>query len=518
MKRMLINATQPEELRVAMVDGQHLYNVDIELASATQKKASIYKGKITRVEPSLEAAFIDYGAGRHGFLPFKEISRAYFDDEDDDDIQAGEDDNEAERSRRDGRGNDTGRGARRDSERTQSSDSKSAQGPTRSGTGAPRMRTEEELRAGDSMDMEFDEEEPSSDVISSSADTSADSARPDSASQDARDTEPSGAAVASGDSGPGNRSHDPAADTGTAGAGTDEVEASSSDEAAPVTAGDSASADAGTDDAEGDIADAGEGEAEQQAEASADGQSEASESESAQPRAAGRSRRREPQRKARGGQGRRNIKDIIREGQEIVVQVEKEERGNKGAALTTFVSLAGRYLVLMPNNPRAGGISRRVEGDDRSELREALSLIDVPEGMGLIVRTAGVGKSAEELQWDLDYLLKVWRAVETASGERRAPFLIYPGKQRHHPGDPRLLPSGHQRDPHRRSTGVRAGARVHRPGHAEQPQRVKLYDNDVPLFSRFQIEHQIESAFKHSVQLPVGRLDRDRPHRGLGLD
>ncbi len=209
MKRMLINATQPEELRVALVDGQKLYDLDIEVPSREQKKSNIYKGKITRVEPSLEAAFVEYGSERHGFLPLKEISRAYF-------------------------------------------------------------------------------------------------------SEDARE-----------------------------------------------------------------------------------------------------------------GGGRVNIRDALREGQEIVVQVEKEERGNKGAALTTFISLAGRYLVLMPNNPRAGGVSRRIEGDDRSIIRDAMAALNIPEDMGLIVRTAGVGRATEELQWDLDYLLQLWTSIETASKERTAPFLIY---------------------------------------------------------------------------------------------
>jgi len=209
MKRMLINTTQPEELRVALVDGQRLYDLDIEVPSKGQKKSNVYKGKITRIEPSLEAAFVDYGADRHGFLPLKEIARSYF-----------------------------------------SSDS-------------------------------------------------------------------------------------------------------------------------------------------------------------------------------RESGGRPSIKDALKEGQELVVQVEKEERGNKGAALTTFISLAGRYLVLMPNNPRAGGVSRRIQGDDRSELRDAMSTLEIPEGMGLIVRTAGVGRSAEELQWDLDYLTQLWGAMEKATSERPAPFLVY---------------------------------------------------------------------------------------------
>src|SRR5512139_65495 len=208
MKRMLFNATQPEELRVALVDGQRLYDLDIESASRVQKKSNIYKGRITRVEPSLEAAFVDYGAERHGFLPLKEISRDYF---------------------------------------------------------------------------------------RSDADTS----------------------------------------------------------------------------------------------------------------------------------GRVAIQDVIREGQEVVVQVDKEERGNKGAALTTFISLAGRYLVLMPNNPRAGGVSRRIEGEDRSNLKETMDQLKLPDEMGLIIRTAGLGRDAEELQWDLDYLLQLWDAIDGASKAGKGAFLIY---------------------------------------------------------------------------------------------
>ncbi|MCJ8304671.1 ribonuclease E/G, partial [Shewanella sp.] len=208
MKRMLINATQSEELRVALVDGQQLYDLDIESPGHEQKKANIYKGKITRVEPSLEAAFVDYGADRHGFLPLKEIAREYF---------------------------------------------------------------------------------------------------------------PKGYSF----------------------------------------------------------------------------------------------------------QGRPNIKEVIKEGQEVIVQIDKEERGNKGAALTTFVSLAGSYLVLMPNNPRAGGISRRIEGDERTELKAALSELDIPNGMGLIVRTAGVGKDSAELAWDLKVLEHHWTAIKEASVGRPAPFLIH---------------------------------------------------------------------------------------------
>ena len=287
MKRMLINATQKEELRVALVDGQRLFDLDIESPGHEQKKANIYKGKITRVEPSLEAAFVDYGAERHGFLPLKEIAREYFPD-----------------------------------------------------------------------DYVF--------------------------------------------------------------------------------------------------------------------------------------------------QGRPNIRDILSEGQEVIVQVNKEERGNKGAALTTFVSLAGSYLVIMPNNPRAGGISRRIEGDERTELKEALSSLDVPEGVGLIVRTAGVGKSPEELQWDLKVLLHHWDAIKQASQNRPAPFLI------HQESDVIVRAI---RDYLRRDIGeilidspkVFEKAKEHiklvRPDFIN---RVKLYQGEVPLFSHYQIESQIESAFQREVRLPSG--------------
>ncbi|MDC9592225.1 ribonuclease E [Xenorhabdus sp. IM139775] len=288
MKRMLINATQQEELRVALVDGQRLYDLDIESPGHEQKKANIYKGKITRIEPSLEAAFVDYGAERHGFLPIKEIAREYF---------------------------------------------------------------------------------------------------------------------------PNNyHSH-----------------------------------------------------------------------------------------------GRPNIKDILKEGQEVIVQVDKEERGNKGAALTTFISLAGSYLVLMPNNPRAGGISRRIEGDDRIELKEALSSLEVPEGMGLIVRTAGVGKSAEALQGDLNFRLKHWEAIKKAADSHPAPFLIHQESNvivrafrdylRPDIGEilidnPKILDLARQ---HITALG--------RPDFAS---KIKLYSGEVPLFSHYQIESQIESAFQREVRLPSG--------------
>ncbi|MEO3989039.1 ribonuclease E [Pseudocitrobacter cyperus] len=288
MKRMLINATQQEELRVALVDGQRLYDLDIESPGHEQKKANIYKGKITRIEPSLEAAFVDYGAERHGFLPLKEIAREYF---------------------------------------------------------------------------------------------------------------------------PANYS----------------------------------------------------------------------------------------------AHGRPNIKDVLREGQEVIVQIDKEERGNKGAALTTFISLAGSYLVLMPNNPRAGGISRRIEGDDRTELKEALASLELPDGMGLIVRTAGVGKSAEALQWDLSFRLKHWEAIKKAAESRPAPFLIHQ--------ESNVIVRAF-RDYLRQDIGeilidnpkVLELARQHISalGRPDFSSKIKLYTGEIPLFSHYQIESQIESAFQREVRLPSG--------------
>lgn len=288
MKRMLINATQPEELRVALVDGQWLYDLDIENRTREQKKANIYKGKITRIEPSLEAAFVDYGAERHGFLPLKEISRQYF--------------------------------------------SKS----------------------------------------------------------------------------PG------------------EID------------------------------------------------------------------------------GRVRIKDVIKEGQEIVVQVDKEERGNKGAALTTFISLAGRYLVLMPNNPRAGGISRRIDGEDRAELRDALSKIEVPSGMGVIVRTAGVGRSAEELQWDLDNLLKLWTSIQSAAEASAAPEFLFQESNVLYRAirDYLRLDIGEIIVDRKESYDlVQALIAQMMPGSGN---KVKLYEDDTPLFNRYQIESQIETAYEREVKLPSG--------------
>ncbi|HBO9433890.1 TPA: ribonuclease E [Pseudomonas aeruginosa] len=285
MKRMLINATQPEELRVALVDGQRLFDLDIESGAREQKKANIYKGRITGVEPSLEAAFVDFGAERHGFLPLKEISREYF---------------------------------------------------------------------------------------------------------------------------------------------------------------------------------------------------------------------------KKSPEGRINIKEVLSEGQEVIVQVEKEERGNKGAALTTFISLAGRYLVLMPNNPRAGGISRRIEGEERNELREALNGLNAPADMGLIVRTAGLGRSTEELQWDLDYLLQLWSAIKEASGERGAPFLIYQESN---------VIIRAIRDYLRQDIGEvlidsidaqEEALNFIRQVMPQYASKVKLYQDSVPLFNRFQIESQIETAFQREVKLPSG--------------
>jgi len=289
MKRILINALQKEETRVAMVDGQQLYDLDIEVASREQKKASIYKGTITRVEPSLEAAFVDYGAERHGFLPFKEISRTYF--------------------------------------------------------------TEE----------------------------------------------------------------------------------------------------------------------------------------------------------ARNASGRPDIRSAIKEGQQVIVQVDKEERGNKGAALTTFLSLAGRYLVLMPNNPRAGGVSRRIEGDDRKEIREAMNGLEIPQGMGLIVRTAGVGRATEELQWDMDYQVQVWSAIEKAAAERDAPFLIYQESN---------VIIRALRDYFREDIGeiLIDNPEVYKTAEdfikqvmPNSQRKLKLYQDDsIPLFNRYQIEGQIESAYQREVSLPSG--------------
>jgi len=288
MKRMLFNATQPEELRVALVDGQRLYDLDIETAGREQKKANIYKAKITRLEPSLEAAFVDYGGQRHGFLPLKEISRTYFDQ---------------------------------------------------------------------SVDL-------------------------------------------SG--------------------------------------------------------------------------------------------------------GKFNIKDVLKEGQELIVQVEKEERGNKGAALTTFISLAGRYLVLMPNNPRAGGVSRRISGDDRNEIRDAMADLNIPEDMGLIVRTAGVGRNIEELQWDLDYLIQLWSAVENAAQERAAPFLIYQESNviiRAIRDYLRTDISEILIDDKATYDKAREFMQLVMPHNLN---KVKLYKDRVPLFTRFQIETQIETAFQREVRLPSG--------------
>ena len=301
MKRILINATQPEELRVAMVDGQKLHNFDIETIGRRQTKSNIYKGKITRLEPSLEAAFVDFGADRHGFLPLKDINRSYF---------------------------------------------------------QPQLLDKLE------------------------------------------DIEPS----------------------------TEETEI-------PLRA---------------------------------------------------------------------SIKDVLKEGQEIIIQIDKEERGNKGAALTTFISLAGRYLVLMPNNPRAGGVSRRIEGEERSEAREALSTLEIPPGMGLILRTAGVSKTAEELQWDLEYLLQLWQAIEASAQQQSAPFLIYQESNiiiraiRDYLREDISEILVDNQEIHEEASEFMQRVM---PQHLS---KVKLYQDKVPLFTRYQIESQIESAFQREVKLPSG--------------
>ncbi len=288
MKRMLVNATQPEEIRVALVDGQRLYDLDIENRQREQKKANIYKGKITRVEPSLEAAFVDYGADRHGFLPLKEIAREYF-------------------------------------------------------------------------------------------------SRPD-----------------------------------------------------------------------------------------------------------------------REGDGRARIKDLVKEGTEVIIQVDKEERGNKGAALTTFISLAGRYLVLMPNNPRAGGISRRIDGDERADLKDALGKIEVPNGMGVIVRTAGVGRSAEELQLDLVNLIQLWDSIKTEADQSSAPkFLFQESNVIIRAIRDYLRPDIGEIILDQRESYELALGYVQRVMPQYQT-RVKFYDESLPLFNRYQIEGQIETAFDREVKLPSG--------------
>jgi ribonuclease E len=286
MKRMLFNATQPEELRVAIVDGQKLIDLDIESAGKEQNKSNIYKAVVTRIEPSLEAVFVDYGGERHGFLPFKEISKSYFKE-------------------------------------------------------------------------------------------NTDSTRP-------------------------------------------------------------------------------------------------------------------------------RIQDALSDGQELVVQVDKDERGSKGAALTTYISLAGRHIVLMPNNPRGGGVSRRIEGEDRAELREIMSQLDIPSGMSIIARTAGIGRSEEELQWDLNYLLQLWHAIEDASKNQSGAFLIYQESS---------LVTRAIRDYFHEEIGeiLIDTESIHEQAYQfmshvmpDNVSRIKLYSDDVPLFSRFQIEHQIETAYSRQVTLPSG--------------
>jgi ribonuclease E len=287
MKRMLVNATQQEELRVALVDGQKLFDLSIEIPSKEQKKANIYKGRISRIEPSLEACFVDYGAERHGFLPLKEISKDYF--------------------------------------------------------------------------------------------------------------------------------------------------------------------------------------------------------------------------RGKQDSGRNNMRELLSEGQEVIVQVEKEERGNKGAALTTFISLAGRFLVLMPNNPRAGGVSRRIEGEDRDQMRQVMDELVIPDGMGAIVRTAGVGRAAAELQWDLDNLKGQWEQIDAATKDRPAPYLVY----RESDAVTRSLRDYLADDIGEvlvddDATFATAQEYMTRFMPPEAQKRLKRYVDDIPLFTRFQIESQIESAYAHKVELPSG--------------
>src|SRR5215470_17654197 len=287
MKRMLVNATQEEELRVALVDGQKLFDLSIDLPSREQKKANVYKARISRVEPSLEACFVDYGSERHGFLPLKEVSKDYF--------------------------------------------------------------------------------------------------------------------------------------------------------------------------------------------------------------------RQQPQ------GGRMNIRELLSEGQELIVQVEKEERGTKGAALTTFISLAGRFLVLMPNNPRAGGVSRRIEGEDRDQMRQVMDDLRIPDGMGAIVRTAGVGRAAEELQWDLDNLKSQWDQIDAATKDRPAPYLVY----RESDAVTRSLRDYLADDIGEvlvddDATFATAQEYMTRFMPPEAQKKLKRYTDDIPLFTRFQIESQIESAYAQKVELPSG--------------
>ena len=288
MKKILINATQPEELRVAMVDGQRLYDLDIENRTRIQKKSNIYKAKITRVEPSLEAAFVDFGADKHGFLPLKEIAREYF------------------------------------------------------------------------------------------------------------------------------------------------------------------------------------------------------------------------SRKPKDQEGRMKIRDVVKEGTEIIVQVDKEERGNKGAALTSFISMAGRYMVLMPNNPRAGGISRRIEGDDRAQLKDAMSGLEIPNGMGVIIRTAGVGRSTQELQWDLNYLVQLWESITEASGKCKAPELLFQESNVVIRAVRDYLRDDIDQVMIDAPEAFKQATDFVKQVMPQYENRIQMYEDNIPMFNRFQIESQIETAFQREVRLPSG--------------
>ena len=211
------------------------------------------------------------------------------------------------------------------------------------------------------------------------------------------------------------------------------------------------------------------------------------------------------------------IQDAIANGQELLVQVEKEERGNKGAALTTFVSLAGRYLVLMPNNPRGGGVSRRIEGEDREELKENLDQLEYPKGMSLIARTAGIGRTAPELQWDLNYMLKLWTAIDGASKAGKGAFLIYQEVEPRDPRDPRLLHRRRRRDPDRHRRHLRPGAAVHEPRDAgDGAQGQALPRRRAAVRALPDRAPDRDRVLAHG-EPAVGRRDRDRPHRGAGL-
>ncbi|HCP03542.1 MAG TPA: hypothetical protein DIT61_08515, partial [Pseudomonas sp.] len=358
---MLIDASHTEETRVAIVNNGQVDDFDFETTGNEQLRGNIYLAKVTRVEPSLQAAFVEYGGNRHGFLAFSEIHPDYY--------QLPAEDREALLK--------------------EAAEEAAAQ------------IEDDDDEDGDAVDID-DEDDVDNDASDDDSDESEDS----------------------------------------------------------------------------------------------------TDNESGEAKAAAAPRRKKSSRASISK--RYKIQEVIRRRQVMLVQVVKEERGNKGAALTTFISLAGRYLVLMPNNPRAGGISRRIEGEERNELREALNSLNVPADMGMIVRTAGLGRSAEELQWDLDYLLQLWEAIKGASEERKSPFLIYQESNviirairdylRQDIGEV-LIDS-----PEVKEEALNFISQV-MPQYAS---KVKLYEDPVPLFNRFQIESQIETAFEREVKLPSG--------------